>query len=350
MNSKSFNGLLWALLSATAFGSSGSFAKGLLVAGWSPAAAVTLRVAIGALALALPAAAVMRGRWHLLRRGWPSIVSFGLIAVAGCQLAYFFAIERLPVGVAMLIEYSGVIMVVGWLWLRRGQRPRLRTMVGAGLAVIGLLFVLDVFGTVSVDLLGALFALAAAVGLASFFVLSADDSHGLPPLVLATGGLLVGAVVLLVAGATGLVPFTLALTDVTLAGVSVPWWVDVAALGFFAAAVAYGSGVTAARHLGSKLGSFVGLSEVLFAVLWAWLLLGELPLAIQLLGGVLVVAGVVAVRMDEAVGEAEVRRPGVGAPDVEPPALIAFANPTAGPDREPPLPLSVEPVQSVGVK
>jgi len=55
----------------------------------------------------------------------------------------------------------------------------------------------------------------------------------------------------------------------------------------------------AARALGSKVASFASLTEVLFAVIWAWLLLGELPGPIQLLGGLLIVGGVVLVRLDE---------------------------------------------------
>ena len=66
-----------------------------------------------------------------------------------------------------------------------------------------------------------------------------------------------------------------------------------------ATVLAYVSGIVAARALGSKVASFVSLTEVLFAVIWAWLLLGELPGAIQLLGGVLIVGGVVLVRLDE---------------------------------------------------
>ena len=66
----------------------------------------------------------LRGRWYLLRaqrRGccWPS----ALVAVAGCQFAYFNAVERLPVAVAMLIEYTAPVAVVGWLWARHRQRP-----------------------------------------------------------------------------------------------------------------------------------------------------------------------------------------------------------------------------------
>ena len=63
-----------------------------------------------------------------------------------------------------------------------------------------------------------------------------------------------------------------------------------------AAATPYVTGIVAARVLGAKLASFVGLSEVLFAVLFAWVLLGELPRPVQLVGGLFILAGVVVVR------------------------------------------------------
>jgi len=50
------------------------------------------------------------------------------------------------------------------------------------------------------------------------------------------------------------------------------------------------------RMLGERVASFVALAEVLFAVLLAWLLLGEAPLRVQLVGAALVVAGVALVR------------------------------------------------------
>src|SRR5690606_37237633 len=126
----------------------GTLAKGLLTAGWTPGAAAVWRMAVGALALLLPAALAMRGRWGTLRKGWRSMVLFGLVAVAGCQLTYFFAVERLDVAVALLIEYSGVLLVVLWHWLRRGKRPRALTIGGTALALGGLALVLDVFGPV----------------------------------------------------------------------------------------------------------------------------------------------------------------------------------------------------------
>src|SRR5690606_23667615 len=151
--------------SASAFGTSGALAKGLLTAGWTPAAAVTWRVAVGALALLVPAALAMRRRWHTLRAGWRSVLLFGLVAVAGCQLTYFLAVERLTVAVALLLEYCGVLLVVLWHWLRRGRRPRPLTPIGTALALVGLALVLAVFGPVRVDPLGVMWGLIAAAGL-----------------------------------------------------------------------------------------------------------------------------------------------------------------------------------------
>lgn len=288
-----------ALASAAAFGSSGPFAKALLETGWSPGAAVTARICIAALVL-LPVAVVMlRGRWYLLRRNATLLLTYGVVAVAAVQLAFFSAVQTLSVGVALLLEYLGVVLVVLWLWARHGQRPRRWTVVGVALAVAGLVLVLDVLGGMRVDGAGVLWALAAAVGLAAFFVLSARAGTGLPPLVMATGGLVVGGVSLVVAGLVGVVPMTVTTTDVELGGLAAPWWVPVLTLSLVAAAFAYASGVSATRRLGSKVAGFVGLTEVLFSLVFAWLLLGELPLPVQLLGGVLVVAGVVAVRYDE---------------------------------------------------
>jgi drug/metabolite transporter (DMT)-like permease len=87
--------------------------------------------------------------------------------------------------------------------------------------------------------------------------------------------------------------------DVDFAGHQVSWLVPVVGLSLVAAAIAYVAGIAATRILGSKLASFVGLTEVLFAVLFAWLLLGEVPTAMQLLGGMLILAGVALVRIDE---------------------------------------------------
>ena len=79
-------------------------------------------------------------------------------------------------------------------------------------------------------------------------------------------------------------------------------------LSLIAAVVAYVAGIGAARRLGAKVASFVGLTEVVFAVAFAWLLLGQVPAVVQFVGGALIVAGVVLVRVDE------MRSPAVAVP------------------------------------
>jgi drug/metabolite transporter (DMT)-like permease len=316
------SGLGIALFSSAVFGLSGSFAKALLESGWSPGAAVTARLTGAALILAIPAFLALRGRWHQLRDNWITIGLFGLIGVAACQLFYFNAVARLSVGVALLLEYLAPVLIVLWLWGASRKRPRVWTFGGTVLSLAGLVLVLDLTGTVKVDIVGVLWGLAAAVCLAIYFFITAKENDTLPPIVLASAGLLVGAVVMWLAAATGLLPMAFSTADTRLGPWIAPWWAALGGLVLLATVLAYVSGIMAARALGSKVASFVSLTEVLFAVIWAWLLLGELPGAIQLLGGLLIVAGVVLVRLDGLLSGAAVPA-GIAAPldhanDVEP--------------------------------
>jgi drug/metabolite transporter (DMT)-like permease len=297
-----------ALLSAAAFATSGPVAKSLLDAGWTPGSVVFLRIAGAALLLLVPTLRALDGRWHLLRSGWSQLLAFGVAAVAVPQLAFFFAIEHLSVGVALLLEYLGLVLVVAWQCLAARTLPRLPTVGGIVLAVIGLALVLDLplfgqSGGVRVDGVGVMWGLIAAMGLASYFLLSGHVAkEPLPPLVLAGGGLVVGGVSFAVLGVTGVLPMTFSTRAVELAGETLPWWTAVVELAAIAAATAYVAGIMATRVLGAKLASFVGLSEVMFAVLFAWVLLGELPRPVQLVGGLFILAGVIAVRAEQGRG------------------------------------------------
>lgn len=291
-------GLLALVLTSACFATSGSFAKGLLEAGWTSGAVVILRVGGAALLLLPFALAALRGRWHLLRHDWPAIVAYGLVAVAGCQVAYFYAVERLTVGVALLLEYLGVVLVVAWVALRTRRLPNAVTAAGAFVALVGLVVVLDLTSASRPDLVGVLWGLAAAVGLAVFYVTAARPSQ-LPPVTLAGLGMGLGALALIALAALGLLPVAWAAADIQLTVGDLPWWAAILELAVVAAAVPYLLGVWGARRLGSTISSFVGLTEVLFAILFAWLLLGELPGWMQLAGGVLILAGVIAVRIGE---------------------------------------------------
>ncbi|MEV6693337.1 EamA family transporter [Micromonospora sp. NPDC051196] len=292
-------GLALALLSAVTFATSGTFARSLINAGWSAESVVIARVGLAALVLATPALLVMRGRWPVLRRNLASIGVFGLLGVAVAQVCFFNAVRYLPVGVALLLEYLGIILVVGWTWLVQGQRPRRLTVAGSVAALAGLVFVLDLAGAGRLDPIGVLWGLGAAVGLAGYFVLAGRVDSALPSVVMASGGMAAGAVVLLLLGLVGALPLRASFGAVQFAGQEMSWLVPIAGLVLVAAVISYLAGIAAARVLGARMASFVGLTEVMFAVLIAWLVLGELPTVVQLFGGALIVAGVALVRIDE---------------------------------------------------
>ncbi|KAA0023439.1 EamA family transporter [Antrihabitans cavernicola] len=303
-SSRVASGFGFAALSAMAFGLSGSLAKGLLDAGWTAGAAVTVRVLLAAAVLLIPAAVSLRGQWNRLRDNAGLIVAYGVIGVAGCQLAYFNAVDHMDVGVALLIEFTCPVVVVGWMWFRHEQRPGRLTVIGGSLAAGGLVLVLNLLSGADIDGIGIVWALGAMIGAAVYWVISADDDTGLPPLALAAGGLLCGGVILLIAGLVGVVPFAATRADVTFAHATVPWWVPIVGLGVVTAALAYVLGIAASRRLGSRLASFVGLAEVLTALVFAWLLLDQSPSPVQLGGGALILLGVIVVKL----GERQVRQ------------------------------------------
>ncbi|MDO5533934.1 MAG: DMT family transporter [Propionibacteriaceae bacterium] len=288
-------GLTIALASAAMFATSGAFARPLLDAGWSPAGAVLVRLGLGSLLLAIPGLRALRGRWGIVREKWRPILAYGVFSGAAVQVAYFNAITYIEVGIALMLEYLGVVLVVLYVWARTRRRPGSMTLIGMLVAVGGLAVILNPTSVAGADPRGIAWGLFAATGMAVYFVVSAQ-TDGIPPLTFVSLGLGVGALALLLAGMVGLVPLTFSTADVRLFGGLVPWWVPLIELAVIAAALAYASGFVAARRLGPTVASFVGLTEVVFAVLWAWLLLGELPGPVQLLGGTILLLGVVAVQ------------------------------------------------------
>ncbi|GAB3032998.1 EamA family transporter [Parafrigoribacterium mesophilum] len=295
--------LVLAVASAAAFGTSGPFVKPLLEAGWSPASAVAVRAGFGGVVLLIPALIALAGRFRMLLSRWRLIVTYGIVAVVGSQVFYFAAIERLPVGVALLIEYTAPVLLVLLAWARTRLAPAALTIIGAVVSIAGLVLVVKPAGAFGLDILGVLFALTAAVCVAGYFLISARPTGELPPVVLICSGLFVGAIALAIIGGIGLVPFTFAFEPVTLLGVHGVWWVvPMGVVVIVATAFAYLAGILSAAKLGSRVASFIGLLEVLFAILFAWWLLGEVPTLMQGLGGALIVAGIVLVKMERTSG------------------------------------------------
>ncbi|KQY04696.1 hypothetical protein ASD37_22765 [Mycobacterium sp. Root135] len=298
-------GLLFALSSAFAFGLSGPLGKSLMEAGWSPTAAVTARLAGGAVAMAV-FATVMNRNWLREALGhWKTVVAYGVVPIAGAQLCYYNAVSHLSVGVALLIEYTAPVLVVGWLWATTRRRPTNLTLAGVVLAVAGIMLVLDVFSDAHINLVGVGWALVAAVCAACYFMMSDEvstdpsEEGGLNPITLAAAGLIVGAVAVALLGASHVLPMTFTANDTVIAGFTTSWIVPVAAMALIPTAIAYTLGIMGVARLRPRFASLVGLSEVMFAVLAAWVLLGEALAPIQVVGAAVVLAGLVLARQGD---------------------------------------------------
>src|SRR3984957_11782036 len=170
-------GVVIGLVSAMCFGTSGTFGTALIGTGWSPAGAVFARVLVAALALTVPAVIALRGRWRALRRSAWQVTVYGLVGVAACQICYFNAIARMPVGISIMLEYLGIVLIVGWLWVRHGQRPRPLTIGGGVAALGGLALMLNLTGSGGGGLIRVLWGLTAAVSMAVYFFQSAATSE-----------------------------------------------------------------------------------------------------------------------------------------------------------------------------
>jgi drug/metabolite transporter (DMT)-like permease len=284
-------GLGLALASAVAFGGSGVAAKPLIEAGLDPLHVVWLRVAGGALVM-LPLAVRHRA---LLRRRPGLLAGFGLLAVAGVQACYFAAISRIPVGVALLVEYLAPALVLGWVRFVQRRPVTRAAALGVVLAVGGLACVVEVWAGLGFDALGLLLALGAACCQVGYFVLSdqgSDAGDEAPdPLGVIAYGLLVGAAVLTVVSRPWTMDWAVLANTADMDGTPVAAALLLSWIVLVATVLAYVTGVVAVRRLSPQVAGVVACLEAVIATVLAWVLLGEHLSAPQLVGGAVVLAG-----------------------------------------------------------
>jgi drug/metabolite transporter (DMT)-like permease len=284
-----------ALLSSVCFGSSGAFAKALIHDGLTPLQAVWLRVAGAALVL-VPVTLALRGlSWfHAARRdgGLPLLVLFGLTGVAGCQAFYFIAAARLPVGVAILLEFTGPLLVVAWIrFVRRAPVAR-PAVTGVIVALAGVACVVQVWTGLRLDGIGLLAGLGAAACQAAYFLIAKRMTNAeTDPLVLTGAGFVVGAAALTALTAPWAIPWRLLATDVSLAGRPTPAWLVAAWIIVVSTVIAYVTSALVVQRLPAPVTAAVAYPEVAAAAVFAWLALGERLTTVQIAGGLIVLVG-----------------------------------------------------------
>ncbi|MEV4106761.1 EamA family transporter [Nonomuraea sp. NPDC049695] len=287
-----YAGLGLAFVSSWCFAFSGPMARYLIAAGLAPIEAVWTRMA-GAGLLLLAVLAVVKPRaLRIPRSRLPFLALYAVMAVAGVQSLYFVAITRLPVGIALLLEFMAPVMVVAWVRFVRKVRLARAAYIGAVVAVVGLGIVVEAWQGMRLDALGLLLGLLAGACCAGYFLMNDSFGDDVDPLGLIAWGMAGAAVVLIPFARPWDIPWSAFTATVTPdGGRSLPvlgaylWMVLVATV------IAYILGVNAVRRLSAAVGATVASLEVIGGAVVAWALVGETLGVFQIVGGLLVLSG-----------------------------------------------------------
>lgn len=281
-------GLALIVAASVAFGFSGPLAKGLIGTGMPPTQVTWLRVTGAGLALTAVALPVFLRRPKLPLAG---LAAFGLAAVAGVQAFYFLAVQRLPVGIALLFEFAGPVLVVAWIrFVRRSPLPR-AAVLGTAVSLAGICVVVQIWTGLKLDGLGLLFGACAAVCQAAYFVGGERLTATVDTRVLLSSGFLVGAVALTPIARPWDIDWSLLAGPAAVAGARPAAWILAAVL-IAGTVIAYLLGIAGLKRLSAPVAGALGYLEVVVAFVAAWALLGERPTPVQLAGGAIVIAGV----------------------------------------------------------
>lgn len=283
------------LLAALLFGLNGTVSKSILLTDLTPTQVTQLRITAAFLIL-LVWVGITRPAMVRIRRDevW-LLLAYSILGVVGTQLFYFIAIERMPVGLALLIEFTAPIWVA--LWFRFGLKQSTRRTVWAALALamLGLSLVAQVWQGFSLDGIGTIASLGAAFSLALYYVLS-DSAMRRPeprdPVSFTMWGFGLGAIGFAIVMPWWEFPFAQLAGSTDFDGLTVPIWLLAAYMVLFGTIAAFSLTVASMQILRASQASVVGLTEPLFAIIIAWIVLGEALSPGQLAGGALILAGV----------------------------------------------------------
>jgi drug/metabolite transporter (DMT)-like permease len=217
-----------------------------------------------------------------------------VLGVAGCQGLYFVAISRIPVGVAILVEYLGPAMLLGWVRFVQRRPVSRAAVVGVVLAVAVMACVVEIWSGLAFDAIGLLCAFGAACCQVAYFVLAdrgAGRDDAPDPVAVIGYGFLIGAALLTAFARPWEISFSALAHQAALGERDVPAALLLGWIVLVATVVAYLSGVIAIRRLSPQIAGVVACSEAVVGTVLAWFLLDEHLGAAQLVGGTLVLAG-----------------------------------------------------------
>jgi drug/metabolite transporter (DMT)-like permease len=298
-------GYVFALLAAVLFGLNGTVTKVITDAGVSPTQLTMFRVLGTAVVAGIVLLVRDRSSFRVSRRQLLTLAILGVTGVALLQGSYAAALHLLPVGIALLIEYTAVVLVALVAFIFLGEKVRARLWIAIGLVLVGLALVAQIW-TGALNPLGVIFGVIAAVTLTVYFLVGERQVSSAPPLVVAFWTMtFASAFWAIFSGWWTLNPHVLARAvslGGNLAAVHTPVWALLAwniLLGTFAPFVL---SFNALKRLSATAAGVISTSEVIFAFLFAWVWLGEGLGLVQMVGAFVVLVGVVLAQTARAGG------------------------------------------------
>lgn len=293
-------GYAYVSLAAVLFAVNGSVSKVVLESGLDPSWLAALRCTGSAAGLGLVLLAVSPRRLRTNLRELPALVLLGFAGAAMVQWLYFVAIDRIPIGIALLLEFTAPVFVAFYVRFVRRQEVRTLTWLAIGLALGGLALVAQIWTDTGLDPVGALAGIGAAVCVATYFLVgshtvAARDTGSLTFYMFFFGAVFWSAArpwwtfdSSTITGGTSM----LGIFD----GTTVPVWAAIAWIVVLGTLAPYSLNLAALRHISPTAVGVVGMSEPLGAGLVAWAWLGQIMRPIQIFGGLVVLAGIVLVQ------------------------------------------------------
>jgi drug/metabolite transporter (DMT)-like permease len=283
-------------VAATLFGVNGSVAKVIEHTGLGAQRLTEVRSTGAFAGLALIVLATRPQALAVTRRELALIAALGVGGLALVQWSYFYAIHRLPIGEALLIQFVAPLLVALWARFASHERVRRRLWVALLLSLTGLVLIVQLWRG-KVDGLGISVAGVACLSFAFYLLLAERGTRRRDPISLLAWAFLFAALFWAVVDPWWSFPGHVFRGSTSLLGhlgsVQMPLWLLVLWMVLLGSIVPFALVIAALPRIGATRTAIVAMLEPVVAILVAWAWLGEALDGIQLAGVALTLAGIV---------------------------------------------------------
>lgn len=233
---------------------------------------------------------------RITKREVPRLAALGAFGIAAVNGTYFLAISRMHVSIALLIEFTAPVWIVLYLRYVRKKHVPNEMWLALFLALLGLAFVAQVWKGLTLDGIGVLAALASAFAVAFFFLAGEGMTEHRDNQSTTMWGFGFAALSWSLIMPIWTFPFDVFTVSIPLEGAldgyNAPGWVLILYVVFVGTVFPYLCVMNGLRNLSASTTSAFGMLEPIFAGIIAWFWFGESWTTIQLIGGVIVIAGI----------------------------------------------------------